>query len=807
MRGLFASIAEMLRAERKPLSRWRSARLTIEELEDRSVPSGSPTLLTPTGATSTDPTSTWSSVTGATSYDIWVTDQTLGTTVYSQSNITQTSFTLPAPAEPLNQTDVFAWTARADNGNGAMGPFSTPLTFTAGVNLQNPNWLTEVGSYTFSNNQTTGVGHSTLNTAVLAGVNIADVSVQASVAFTATGQYAGLVTRYGGPGDTNMYLGVLIDTGNGTLDATILRNVKGVWTQVSTGETVTGSGGALVFQAQGADLKLFLNGTLVAYAHDSTLTGGTVGIRSTAGVTVSNFAASQANLTNASLPFNDDFTTTSFGNQLSTSWLEQAGNFNLATGAAVSQGAAMGIATVNGIDATDVNLQANISFTAAGQYAGLVARYSGAGNGSFYFGRLTYLGNGAVNAVILLNLNGVWMQVGSGENFAYTGGTLDFQVQGSNLTLYLNGTEVAFGQNSNLTAGAVGIGALRAPISNFQSSVAVPSSSTWVQRAGVLNVATGTVYTAAGSGGIATAVGSSAADVSVQGTVSFTAAGQYAGLVARYSGPADSNFYYGRLTYLGNGMAIASILRNSNGVWVQIGASKTIAVTSAALIFQVEGSDLKLFVNGSLVSYGQDTVLSSGAVGIQAFGGASVAAFQFAAPILTASPPPFSDNFGTPSQGNQLSYSWEEQAGNFNLATGAAVAQNSVNNLATVNGSSETNADLQTVAALSATDQYAGLVARYTNSNNYYFAFVMSLGNGKYEAAIYRSYNGVWAELTATTLSHFNGALQFQVTGSHLTLTVDGVPTLSAIDGLLTGPGLVGIRGGMGASFSSFAAS
>jgi hypothetical protein len=805
MRGFFISLIKHLHRKNKISKRCGSVRLLVEQLEDRTVLS--PVLVSPTVSSNTNPTFTWDPVSGATSYDFSLTDQTSGLTVVTQSNITTTSFNLPLGDFPLAQTDTYAWTARADNGGGPIGAYSTPLTFIPDASLQNPNWATELGSYTFSNNNTTAVGHSTQNTAVLADVNLADISVQAHVTFTAAGQSAGLVARYDGTGDTNMYFGRLIYSGSNTVNAAIYRNVNGTWSQIGVSKNVSGPGGALVFEVQGSDLKLFLNGAVVAYGYDSTFTTGTVGIRSSVNVTLSSFQANLDSSVNASLPFNDTFGTGSFGNQLSNSWSERAGNFNISTGAAVSQGTTLGLATVNGINAADVNVQGSVNFTAAGQYAGLIARHSGTGDTNMYYGRLLYLGNGVVNAGIFRNLNGTWTQVGGGDNLDATSGTLGFKVVGNQLQLFLNGNVIASGVDSTFATGAVGIRAAGTGIGNFQSAAASNSSS-WITQAGAISLVSGTAFTQPGSGGIATYAGSTSGDVTVQGFVTFNATNQYAGLVARYSGSGDKNMYFGRLSYLGNGVVNAAIFRNLNGTWTQIGVSTNVAASGGSLIFQVEGTNLKLFLNGVVVAYGNDTALTSGAVGIRAFGGATVGSFGYGAPTLISNTAPFGDNFVTPSQGNQLSYSWEEQAGNFNLGTGAAVGQSSTN-LATVNGLTETNTTVQADVTLSAVGQYAGLVARYSNpqSPNMYYASATALANGQFRFAIYRSLHGSWTQLTATTLSSFSGALQFKVTGSSLILSVDGVQRLSTTDSVINVPGLVGIRGSLGASYNSFAAS
>jgi hypothetical protein len=776
-------------------------------LEDRCVPSQSPVLVSPSGSTNTDPTFNWDSVTGATTYDFSLIDQTTGVAVVNQTNLTTTTFSLPSGDFPLAQTDTYQWTARADNNNGPLGPYSTPLTFTPDAALQNPNWATELGNYTFSNNNTTALGHQAQNTAVLAGVNVPDVSVKATITFTGAGQFAGLVARYAGAGDTNMYFGRITNNGNGTVNAAIFRNVNGALSQVGVGNTVSGTGGTLVFEVQGTDLKLFLNGVIVAYGHDSTFTTGSVGIRSSVAVTLSGFQANINNAVNATLPFSDDFTTTSFGNQLSNSWSEQTGNFNLSTGAAVPQGSVTGLATVNGIINPDVNVQGTFSFTTANQYAGLVARYAGSADKNMYYGRLVYLGNGVSNAAIYRNLNGTWSQIGSGSNVGVASGTLTFQTLGSQLKLFLNGNVIASAVDTTFTNGLIGMRSFGSGLTSFQATVATNNSS-WIVQAGAINVGTGTAFTSTGSGGIATFVGSNASNVTVQGNVSFSATNQYAGLVARYSGSGDNNMYFGRLVNLGNGVVNAAIYRNLNGAWTQIGAGSNVAASGGPLIFQVEGTNLKLFLNGVLVAFANDTTFSTGTVGVRAFGGASIDTFQFAPPTLNSNTTPFGDNFNTPSLGNQLSYSWEEQGGNFNLGTGAAVGQASTN-FATVNGINQINATVQANVTLTSAGQYAGLVARYSNSTspNMYYASITLLSNGQFQIAIFRDLHGTWTQLAATTLSSFSGALQFQVNGSSLILSVDGIQRFHITDGFITVGGLVGMRGSLGAAYNSFAVS
>src|SRR5262249_42072724 len=116
-------------------------------------------------------------------------------------------------------------------------PFTDPFDATANLQLSN-NWLDRVGNFSTQGDQATG--KAALNVAAVNGISQADVFAQAD--FTvAVNQYAGLVTRYAGPGDSNMYFGALVRTGASTGQAVIWRNVGGVWTQLA-GQNVSTTG-------------------------------------------------------------------------------------------------------------------------------------------------------------------------------------------------------------------------------------------------------------------------------------------------------------------------------------------------------------------------------------------------------------------------------------------------------------------------------------------------------------------------------------------------------------------------------------
>ncbi len=103
--------------------------------------------------------------------------------------------------------------------------------------------------------------------------------------------------------------------------------------------------------------------------------------------------------------------------------------------------------------------------------------------------------------------------------------------------------------------------------------------------------------------------------------------------------------------------------------------------------------------------------------------------------------------------------------------------------------------------------QSAGLVTRYDGAGNMYYAEIVA-GSGTYTAYIYRIVNGVQTQLAVQTYSgSVTGAvLEFAVSGTSLTLTLNGTTVATATDSTLMGAGSVGIISSGGATISSFSA-
>jgi FG-GAP-like repeat/FG-GAP repeat len=734
--------------------------------------------------------------------------------------------------------------------------FSENFAVTGQFNQLNSNWQERAGAFTVASNAATGVTAG----ANIASVNnggppLADLTVQGNVTM-AVGQYAGLIARFmpaSGSVSQSFYVGRLQQVSATQVQASILKYSGGSWSSVWTGLAVSASANTsdtITFQAEGPSLKLFMGGNLIAYAEDFSLPTGSVGIYTNGAASVAAFLVG-AVTSGTSLPFADNFGTNppgTNGNQLNTAnWVELAGNFDISTGSAVGKSTGVNTASVVLTTvASDVSVQTTATLSAVGQIAGLVAR-ANAANNSYYVGRIQQISATQVQSTIFKYINGSPVQIGTTQTISgvttNASDALVFQAEGPSLKLFLNGSLVAYAEDFALATGSVGMYTFgHAGMASFQaaavtSGAALPfidgfaanppgtngnqlDTASWVELAGNFNIATGSaVGTSTGVNAASVVLGTPTADVSVQATATLSAVGQYAGLIAR-SNAANNSYYVGRIQQVSATQVKSSIFRYVNGTPVQIGTTQTIngvnVNASDALTFQAEGPSLKLFLNGSLIAYAQDSTLITGSVGMYAFGSASFASgFQATALSENTNPsPPFSDSFGANPPGNQLnSQNWVERAGNFNVSSGPAIGQATVN-LATVVGLVDTAPTLQATVNFTAVSQAAALVASYSGpgDNNEYFAQVQlmsgTMASGVFQATIYKYASGKLTALKQTTLSSFAGGMSFAVVGNSLTFTLDGATTLTATDASpLVATGVVGMRTYLGAQVASFSAS
>ena len=139
--------------------------------------------------------------------------------------------------------------------------FSDNFSTTGNASQLSTYWTSQAGDFQVNttNDTATGIGSTgTLDLATVNGISSANEAVSATVTVT-SGEYAGLVARYAGTGDENMYYGAIV-AGSGSYTACIFRNVNGVWTSlVSQTYSGTVTGAALQFDVVGTSLKLYLN--------------------------------------------------------------------------------------------------------------------------------------------------------------------------------------------------------------------------------------------------------------------------------------------------------------------------------------------------------------------------------------------------------------------------------------------------------------------------------------------------------------------------------------------------------------------
>jgi len=139
-------------------------------------------------------------------------------------------------------------------------------------------WTQPVGHIAISANTAVSLAAGT-SVMVLEGASAANVHLQTTVSVRPVpGMAAGLVARYGGPGDTGMYLGRLVKRPLGYA-AQILVNSHGSWMLLGMRAAPRGSG-LLQFDVVDNRLTLKFNGRILVDLHNSAIMrAGLVGLR------------------------------------------------------------------------------------------------------------------------------------------------------------------------------------------------------------------------------------------------------------------------------------------------------------------------------------------------------------------------------------------------------------------------------------------------------------------------------------------------------------------------------------------------
>ena len=696
-------------------------------------------------------------------------------------------------------------------------------------------WVNQAGNFTVNTTAQTATGASGLDLATLDGLSVADVSVSANVALS-TGEFAGLVLRYSGAGaNDDYYLAGITATATG-YKSSLYSVVNGAYTSLFSQAYTGSASGSLVFTAVGPSLVLSFNGALIAYADDTSLSAGSVGMQTNTGAVVSSFAASVPSVGTPTLPFTDLFNTatTSPSNQLTDNWLTETGNFqvNTTNGTATAAGP-KSLAILTGLSTSNLDVSATVTVP-AGQHAGVLSRYSGTGVENMYYAALFNTATGfEVNLYRFINgvatlLQGTNLATAPTNNTA----TISLLTEGKTLSVYYNGTLIdslldttaggAAGPGiagmlgttgtifSDFTATAVLPATQPLPFSDNFSTVTTPPNGldgNWTTVSGSFQVNT-TAGTATGASttSVAYVTGVNAPNVDVSATVTLNA-GQVAGVLARYSGIGQTNYYLGILRATSTGYS-SNIYLNQNGTYTLLYSQTFTGSANGTLLFQVTGPSLELYLNGNLVGYADDGTLTTGSVGIYSNSSAVLSAFSATALTVGTPGDPFSDGFTTvTSPLDQLDTNWINEAGflTVNTTNGTATGYANVNT-AIVVGSTGTDEQVSANIALSAIGQNAGLVTRYSGpgDNNEYFADIKDVSATTYTAYIFKLYDGVFTDLFSQTITGTaTGAMVFQAQGPSLELFLNNHIIGYANDATLTS-GEVGVRMGAGAVLSSY---
>jgi hypothetical protein len=323
------------------------------------------------------------------------------------------------------------------------------------------SWIEESGAFGIKNQRAVALIGGSL--AVLDGVSSSDVSIAANVSATGTA-CARLLARY--ENVSNFYESNVCNNGNGTFTASFAKDVNGTVTTLASASLPAASGN-VQFTVQGSSLVLYLNGTVVLTANDSSLAGpGSVGIAGPSGASFQNYSlAAIPALVPASLPIADSFARAN-SLVLGGSWVEAAGAFNIVSNKAVSE-ANGSLALLYDLSDYNVSVSAQVGAQASGLCARLIARYE---NSSNYYEDSVCDSNSVYTLTLTKVVKGVATTLGTASATSASG-TLGLDVTGSSIEMLWNGKVVKSVTDSAVPGpGTVGIqGPKGASFQNFSA--------------------------------------------------------------------------------------------------------------------------------------------------------------------------------------------------------------------------------------------------------------------------------------------------------------------------------------------------
>ncbi len=651
-----------------------------------------------------------------------------------------------------------------------------------------------------------------------------DVAVEADINIHAwSGLAAGLIARYSGPGEQNFYLAEAHGT-PGAVTLSIYRNHAGAYTRLASA-LVGDATGTLRFEADGPSFRLLLNGELKVSASDTLLDGaGLAGIRASGPAGAVSLTAPHAEALatpDATLGTADAF---SGPGRLGREYVTQVGDVVAADGqAANATGAAL--ISMRGVRERDLSVSADIDVAArSGVSVGLVARYSGPGESNFYMAEVyADARSDAVRVSIYLNAGGGYRLLASGAVAGGVSGELTFEVVGSSQKVFLGDTLLASSRDTTLDgAGSAGFRLTGVPgsarLDNLSADrVATPDGALdatdtfsggrlgreYVTEVGDVVLAAGRAANAGGLS-LATLRGVAQKDQVVTGRIDVSSrSGVSVGLVARYSGPGESNFYLAEAyaDAASPGVRVSIYLKQS-GAYRLLSSTTLAGDARGTLRFEAAGASQRVYLDGALVAASNDGALGgAGSAGFRlggAAGSATVDDFSVSAPAPPVPPAdatlPFSDAF---TSGGTLGAMYAEKAGAFRVAGGAATNVTGVA-VAVLNGIDQGDMTVMAGVALPfGSGQGVGLLGRYSGDGEgtgYLAEMYAAPGMGGAVAVnIYRRFGGQLLRLATATTALNGGTLEFALKGSALGLYMDGGLLVSVRDTLLE-RGSAGLR-------------
>lgn len=344
-----------------------------------------------------------------------------------------------------------------------------------------------------------------------------------------------------------------------------------------------------------------------------------------------------------------------------------------------------------------------------------------------------------------------------------------------------------------------------------------PDSSTlsgpWLEQVGDLRIVSNKVEIWGNTEAIASLNGLFEDDISVSADydLSFSVSGQSVGVVGRYGGLGDANFYMARVIRGDNATYGADMWVNVNGTYTPI-ASVATNVATGNVRMDIVGNRLSLYVNNVLLaSVTDNTFAGHGSAGIRQTGGKLD---NFLVTTPTVVPPqnatlPFADNFNR-ANSPDLGPFYTERIGDLQIHNDKVVQLNNTTAIATLNGPNVSNVTVQgdvDLTTLADTGSSLGLLARYTGpgDENGYLARLYRSAAASYFVQLWRNIGSGWEFVDQNSVGSGAGTLRFSLTGTTLEVFFNNVLQVNVTDSAIAGPGLIGIRHA-GGSLDNFSA-